>query len=233
MNWISEMSFFPVINGTISNGISDEKLEIKRVHIDNEVNEITIIAEFFIAQHTLFDLPLVTAIPITNVEVEEIVMEQIAIHFNKIQKIFINDSLERIQMMEIKEISKKKYLEMVQTNKVHPIIKEIYFSSDITPLEHNHLTFREYKKRYVIINEKIEIPTKVDSSFLEVINFIKKSFGVSKDNDHTFVILPTGWILRNEMKNLKSIKVLNQYFNLELIVDTEVGQILSIDLSNR
>lgn len=231
MNWISEMSFLPVINGTISNGISDEKLEIKRVHIDIEVKEITIIAEFFIAQHALFDLPISTAIPIRNVEVEEIVMKEIAIHFNKIQKVILNDHLERIQFMEIKDDSKKKFLEMVQSNEVHPIIKEIYFSSDISSLEHNFLTFREHMKRYKVLNGVVENPPKVDSSFLEVIKFIKASFGVSKDANYT--LLPTGWILKNDIKNLESIKFFNQYFNVELIVDIEVGQILSIHLSNR
>ncbi len=133
------------VDGTLGDRISNEKLEIKRVQIDKKCNDITIIAQFFIAIHTLFDLPIVTAIPITNDEVEEIVMEQIAIHFNTIQKIIINERLERIQLREIKEFSKNKFLEMSQTNQIHPIIKELYFSSEIIPLGYKFLTFRENK----------------------------------------------------------------------------------------
>ncbi|MGG2028000.1 hypothetical protein AB1282_20065 [Gottfriedia sp. S16(2024)] len=233
MNWLREMNVKTGVNGTLGNGISNEKLEIKIVQIDKKRNDITIIAQFFIAIHTLFDLPLVTAIPITNDEVEEIVMEQIAVHFNKIQKIVINDRLERIQLREIKDFSKYKFLEMSRYNQIHPIIRELYFSSDIIPLEHNFLTFRENKKLYQVLNEKIEIPFQTDSSFLDVIKFIKKSFGVSEEDNHTFVISPAGWKLRNEIKNLESIKLFSKYFNLELIVDNENSQILSLDLLNR
>lgn len=139
------MNIMTAVDGTLGDRISNEKLEIKRVQIDKKCNDITIIAQFFIAIHTLFDLPIVTAIPITNDEVEEIVMEQIAIHFNTIQKIIINERLERIQLREIKEFSKNKFLEMSQTNQIHPIIKELYFSSEIIPLGYKFLTFRENK----------------------------------------------------------------------------------------
>lgn len=233
MNWLRELYDLQVINGNLANGIHNEKLEIKRVHINDKCTDITIIAQFFIAQHTLFEIPISTAIPISNVEVEEIVMKEIAIHFNKIQKIIINDRLVRIQLMEIKEDSKYRFLEMEQSNQIHPIIKDLYFSSEIFPLEYNFLTFREHKKRYQVIIEKVEIPSETDSSFLEVIKFIKKSFGVSDDFNHTLVISPTGWKLKNDIKNLESIKLFSQYFNLELFVDSDIGQILSIDLSNR
>ncbi|WP_088043361.1 hypothetical protein [Bacillus sp. EAC] len=233
MNWLREMNVITVVNGTLGNGISNEKLEINRIQIDGKCNDITIIAQFFIAIHTLFDLPIVTAFPITNEEVEEIVMEQIAIHFNKIQKIIINNRLERIQLMEIKDFSKNKFLEMSRFNQIHPIIRELYFSSEIIPLEHNFLTFRENKKRYQVLNEKIGIPSQADSSFLDVIMFIKKSFGVSKEDNHTSVISPAGWKIKNDIKKLESIKLFSQYFNLELIVDSDNGQILAIDLLNR
>ncbi|WP_088011691.1 hypothetical protein [Gottfriedia acidiceleris] len=165
MDWLREMNVMAVVNGTLGNGISNEKLEIKRVQIDKKCNDITIIAQFFIAIHTLFDLPIVTAIPITNDEVEEIVMEQIAIHFNKIQKIIINERLERIQLRKIKDFSKNKLLEMSRTNQIHQIIKELYFSSEIIPMEHNFLSFRVNKKLYQVLNEKIEIPAQTDSNF--------------------------------------------------------------------
>ena len=122
---------------------------------------------------------------------------------------------------------------MVQSNKVHPFIEELYFSSEIIPLEYNILTFREKKKRYQIINQKIEAPFEINDSFLEVIQFIKDSFCVSNDTHYSCVVMPSGWILKNELKNHESIKLLSQYFNLELIVDIDVGQILSIYLSNR
>jgi len=110
LNWIRELNDIPVIKGSkLVNGVSNEKLEIKRIHLNDKLNDITIIAQFFIANHTLYDLPISTAFPITNVEVEEIVMKEIAIHFNKIQKIIINDRLERIQLMEIKDNTKKNF----------------------------------------------------------------------------------------------------------------------------
>ncbi|EOV9528345.1 hypothetical protein ACE41A_16425 [Bacillus cytotoxicus] len=133
MNWIKKVSVNPLNEKSfeMSPANSNDELRIQSVHLEREDNNISILAQLFMANHILYDVPtLLSAIPITSPQINEI-----ANHFNKFQKIYVNNQLKRIQFQELKSFSKNQFKDMLKNNAIHPIVQELYFLTEKESIE--------------------------------------------------------------------------------------------------
>ncbi|HDX9589324.1 hypothetical protein [Bacillus multifaciens] len=230
MNWVKKKSDYPLGNESfvMDDGI-DNEINIQNVCLERVSDNISIIAQLFIANHILYEIPTVlTAIPITNQKIEGIVVNEIAIHFNKIQKIYINKRLERIQFQELKDVSRNRFKDMLKNNLIHPIIKELYFLGEKESLEDRYINIgKRQQVQYEVLKEYVEPSTIIDSDLLHVIWFIKNTFCIT---EKSFTILPIGWELKDNLKELETLKLFNQMSDSLLItVDSETAKVLYIN----
>ncbi|EMA6344004.1 hypothetical protein ACH0R4_RS10310 [Bacillus cytotoxicus] len=235
MNWLKKVSVNPLNEESfeMDSVNSNDELRIQSVHLEREDNNISILAQLFMANHILYDVPtLLSAIPITSPQIEDIVTNEIANHFNKVQKIYVNNQLKRIQFQELKSFSKNQFKDMLKNNAIHPIVQELYFLTEKESIEDRYINISEKQQvKYKVLKEYIEPPTIINSDLTRVMWFIKNTFYLT---EASFTVLPIGWELKNNLKELEILKLFNEMSDSLLItIDSENNKVLYIDCINR
>ncbi|MFD3449456.1 hypothetical protein ACFDTO_33295 [Microbacteriaceae bacterium 4G12] len=226
MKWLREQSVHiasdePLI---LEAGDPDPHVHIQTVQLEGQTDNISVIAQLFIAPHLLYGEYCLTAIPITSKEMEERVEREIAIYFNKIQKIYVDRKIERFQFQKLKDTSRDQFQEMLQGNLIHSVVKELYFLAEKEPLENQ---ISKQQVRYKVVKEYLPAPTTLDPDFLHAMHLIENT--ICKV-EQSFALLPIGWKLKEELREFETLKVFSALFDsVFLTVNPETNQVLYME----
>jgi hypothetical protein len=227
MDWIKKELDVTNDNLEVIRSQQDEEFLIENFKVEKTVETISNVGQLLIANHVLYEISgLMTAIPITDNEIEQVAINEVATHFNKVQKIYVNQQLNRIQCRELKERSKRMFNEQLKEKRIHPFVKELYFLKEKDSFEDRYINISNCEKvRYKVLKQNVP-PSSIKAP-TDIINFIKDSF-CQKQNH--FTVLPIGWELSNELLELESMRLLSEVSDtLFLQVDPNSNKVLYME----
>ncbi|OXS61423.1 hypothetical protein B0G93_10676 [Bacillus sp. V-88] len=206
----------------------EHNFSIENFKVEETSNTISTVGQLLTANHVLYDIPtLMTPIPITSQAIEEVAINEVAIHFDNIQKIYVNNQLDRIQLRELKESSRRLFMDMLKENSIHPFVKELYFLKKREPLEDRYINISRCEKiRYKVLKQRV--PRSSIKVPEEIINFVKDTFC---NREKVFTILPIGWKLSDKLLELEALKLLSEVSDsLFIQVDADSNKVLYLEI---
>ncbi|THF81670.1 hypothetical protein [Cohnella fermenti] len=206
LNWLKEidrrMSDF-------SHEQHSPNLSIKTLKNDAATTDISLIAQFFLTTTAMHYSNALVHIP-TPPEVRETAINEVACHFAKIQYLYREKELFKIQMQNLLPGTECQLKKLHAENRLHPIVKDLFgtpYSSD----SHAH----NLTKTYQIDCRKIE--PFGDEAFDAVWEFIKSSFLKAEGS---LTISPASWKMVDELANSTALRYFaTKCSSMYLIVD--------------
>lgn len=181
---------------------------------------ISSLAQYFLAPFLLVDSNGIFDIPAVDKIIQDIVIKEIAPHFNKTVKVSYENQI-IIRVQNVKESSKTHFLNLIKNHRVNAIVNDLY-SKDPTNWEGN-FTIKEYKVNLHAVKKSVE------NDILPMWNFFERSF-VRAYGD--LVILPNGWVFDESFKARIAVQAFAGVCNsMTITVNQENKMISSIQIN--
>ena len=127
----------PIIE--IREKVKHPKVVYDRVDIEElSGQQISSIAQYLLAPFILVSSNGMLDIPIVDDKTLDIVIKDIAPHFNKVVKITTNEKLTDIRLQNVRESSKIHFMNLKENRKVNAIVNDIYSEGTSTGEKHSH-----------------------------------------------------------------------------------------------
>lgn len=164
---------------------------------------------------------VVTHIKIPNADLFEQIIQEVALHFKKIELILEGQNVTEVMLSEPVESS----LEQINELKINPIINDIFMRKG------NYKHLQPYQVKHKMLYE-------VDSSFIDLYENIEFDSvydcicAVSAGKEDV-LIYPKNWIVNDDLKDSLAIRYFSNHRNtkgLYLLVDTETNLVLHVHI---
>lgn len=217
---INDIEQDPVIK--IRENYEQPRVIYEKLDIDEPSRkEISSIAQYLLAPFILVSSNGMFEIPIEDDKTLEIVIHEIAPHFNKVVKITTDEKQVVIRLQNVRESSKIYFLNLRENRKVNAIVNDIY--SNGTSNWGEIFTPKEYRVNLDLIRKT------TNHDILSMWDFF----------EHTFVqayggmsILPNGWSFNESFKDRIAVQSFASVCNeMTVTVNSENNIITSILIS--
>lgn len=198
------------------------KVEYEKVDIDEPSGqEISSIAQYLLAPFLLVSSNGMLDIPIVDDKTLDIVIKDIAPHFDKVIKTTTNEKLTDIRLQNIRESSKIHFMNLKEHRKINAIVNDIY--SEGTSNWGETFTPKEYRVNLDLIKKT------TNHDIVSMWDFF----------EHTFVqayggmaIIPSGWSFDESFKDRVAVQSFASVCNeMTVTVNSENNFITSIFIS--
>lgn len=194
-----------------------EKLEVD----EPSGKEISSIAQYVLAPFILVSSNGMFDIPIVDDKTLDIVMKDIAPHFNKVVKITTNEKQVDIRLQNVRENSNIHFINLKENRKVNAIVNDIYSEGTLNRGE--TFTRKEYRVTLELVRKT------ASHDILSMWDFF----------EHTFVqtyggmaIIPSGWSFDESFKHRVAVQSFASVCNeMTVTVNSENNSITSILIS--
>ena len=210
----------PIIE--IREKIKHPKVVYDRLDIEEPSGQqISSIAQYYLAPFILVSSNGMLDIPIVDDKTLDIVIKDIAPHFNKVVKITTNEKLTDIRLQNVRESSKIHFMNLKENRKVNAIVNDIY--SEGTSSWGETFTPKEFRVNLDLVRKT------ANHDILSMWDFF----------EHTFVqtyggmaIIPSGWSFDESFKDRVAVQSFASVCNEMMItVNSENNFITSILIS--
>lgn len=183
--------------------------------------QVSSIAQYLLAPFILVSSNGILDIPIVDDKTLDIVIKEIAPHFNKVVKITTNEKQAVIRLQHVREISKIHFMNLKESCKVNAIVNDIY--SEGTSNWGEIFTSKEYRVNLELVRKT------ANHDILSMWDFF----------EHTFVqtyggmaIIPSGWSFDEFFKDRVAVQSFASVCNeMTVTVNSEKNIITSILIS--
>ncbi|MFQ3544530.1 hypothetical protein Q7A53_10605 [Halobacillus rhizosphaerae] len=217
-SWLTEIER-PAINKNIHSN-----LKIERIREKKDIYEISDILLFIASSDIIFDINFHIALPTPTKFTLNIILNEIAPHFNKVLLIKEKDTITEINLKFLKKHSQKLLNKALLEEAADSIINDIYRTNHLYNIPAEGLNLRYYK-----VNSKYIQPVTV-KNFDRVMEFIDGSFLAS---GKSFSIRTSGWTLEEELKNSITIRAFSSISKeIILVVNSADNTVVFVDIYN-
>jgi hypothetical protein len=190
-----------------------EKLIVEE-SVERQISSLT---QYFLAPFILVDSNGILDIPVFDNDIQDIVLKDIAPHFNRVTKVKTKNQV-ILRVQNVRESSQIQFLNQIKNGRINEIVNEIY--SKGTTGWGGHFTIKEYKVNLEAVKKSI------DNDILPMWNFFERSFVQAYRN---LVILPNGWAFDESFKDRITVQSFAGVCNsMTVIVNQENNMITSI-----
>ena len=183
--------------------------------------QVSSIAQYLLAPFILVSSNGILDIPIVDDKTLDIIIKEIAPHFNKVVKITTNEKQAVIRLQHVREISKIHFMNLKESRKVNAIVNDIY--SEGTSNWGEIFTLKEYRVNLELVRKT------ANHDILSMWDFF----------EHTFVqtygwmaIIPSGWSFDESFKDRVAVQSFASVCNeMTVTVNSEKNIITSILIS--
>jgi len=198
------------------------KVEYERLDIEEPFEQqISSIAQYFLAPFILVSSNGMLDIPIGDDKTLDIVIKEIAPHFNKVVKITTNEKQVDIRLQNARESSKIHFMNLKENRKVNAIVNDIY--SEGTSSWGETFTPKEFRVNLALVR-------KTDNhDILSMWDFFEHTFVQASGG---MAIIPSGWSFDESFKDRIAVQTFASVCNEMMItVNSENNFITSILIS--
>lgn len=221
MDWITEVPSRGNFNENNDDMFSIPK--IRKLDLSEIKPCFDTISHFFLSLSTTGEQPNVTYLPIPNEKIYEMALQCLGTHFADVKSVAINGDVKQLILREVVYESEKKLQEARLNNEIHPIIMDLFFSSDLNNITKPHEV--QNKTVYKIINSKIE--TYQSTGFEATWNFLSNCY--SREGD--LLVTPGNWYLNDELKNSVALRYFSaKVSKLNLWVNSDTLEVLYLHM---
>ncbi|WP_127530656.1 hypothetical protein [Paenibacillus kobensis] len=195
MNWLKQMDNYMFCSNT---ALEQPEFSIETVHSCN-ADYLTEIGQFMIAP---VDDNTQIQIPVKNKNAYDVILQDLAPHFDKVQAVYVQESIEQVILSQLKAGSQKRLEDLVRKQTVSPLVRDLY-RSGISKSDHFPMKLQWFQ----LINAEMDGYGNIVAS--DLIWFIENTFLANG----TLAILPTGWKLNDDLKNSIALRFFARHFD--------------------
>ncbi|MCP3773539.1 hypothetical protein NLX71_09470 [Paenibacillus sp. MZ04-78.2] len=190
--------------------------EVTNINLADQ--QLSSIAQFFIAPFIYINPNGVLHIPIGKEFIYEKLIEEVAPHFERIRKV---TSGEQVQVMleNVKETSKENFLSVFNTGNINAIALDLYANGSAS-LETGSHTIKEYKVNLEAVTRTL------GHDIVSIWNFFKHSF---VQINGQLVLMPNNWNFDESFKDRITVQAFSSVCSsMTILVNTDNNLITSI-----
>ena len=198
------------------------KVVYERLDIEEPSGQqISSIAQYYLAPFILVSSNGILDIPIVDDKTLDIVIKDIAPHFNKVVKITTNEKLTDIRLQNVRESSKIHFMNLKESRKINAIVNDIY--SEGTSHWGETFTPKEYRVTLELVRKT------ANHDILSMWDFFKHTFVQSYGG---MAIIPSGWSFDESFKDRVAVQSFASVCNeMTITINSENNFITSILIS--
>lgn len=192
-------------------------------HLDtsNYEYKFSVTSQFFLALALSSEKDTIITLSILQKDILKELMENIAVHFQEVKGIYINETLDSIILSHVNTKSSLLFNKNNEEDLIHPIIKNLFFFANSS----KDLKYEVSKKLFKINKSRID-PFKTES-FENTWRVIEKCFS----DENELVIRPKHWVLDDELKNSIALRYFSTVAsNVYLWVNEDTLDVLYLHL---
>ncbi|WP_139787160.1 hypothetical protein [Cohnella massiliensis] len=224
MSWFQEVKRLDFSSFSRTDRTEHPEIKTYRRSTINPDSTISVLSQFFLTASALSAPNSLVWVPITNEEVNERTISELTNHFSKIQYIYSDSSLVKIQMQNMLPHSILEFRRLLSDKKLHPIVRELFAKENANLAEEDD--FGE-TATYQVECGKLE--PYFDHSFESVWEFIQQSFLRSEGS---FIVCPISWKLTNELQHSIALRYFStKCRDIHFVVNKDTHSVKAVHLS--
>lgn len=193
---------------------------VERLNFPDEVREMSLIGQFFVASCVLVDSRTVVQVPIFTQRERDILLREVAPHLTSCKIMHFQDEERTIAILSgVKSDSKDLFLRLREEGELHPLVTDLFREGGIRQDRMSNVpVLYELSKEAIGVSEP--------DGFRELWDFISNTF-VTEQSD--FTIIPSGWEFGEPIKASLYLQALNGVCSkLRLYVDPNSNCVIGI-----
>ena len=213
--WLTEIDK-PVVNKSKE---LHSDLNIERLSENKDTYEISDVFLFFASPNIIFNIDFLTALPTPTKFSLNVILNEMAPHYNKVQVIKKKDNITTINLKFLKKHSQRLLNKALLEGVLGGIINDIYRTNEL------HISMHRLNLKYYKVNGKYIQTVKLEG-FDRVMEFLESSFLTSGG---PFTLSPSGWTLEEELKNSIAIRAFSSFSKeIILVVDSADNTVVAV-----
>ncbi|MFM9279637.1 hypothetical protein [Paenibacillus jiagnxiensis] len=220
MEWVKEVSKEYVYSRFNSCSDQDGEIELLKSKEKTGTNNITTLAQFYLAMAIHHPEGTYSSIPIANTYSYEKIKIELSPHYKKVQVVYVNKIPQFIIFQSARNESIEQIKQLAQINKINPIIEDLFLKQ---PEKH---AISSPSTRYYLI-KKSYIQDVDNPDFEPVWNFLQMSYG----RERGVSLVPNGWKFYDGLLTSKAIGfIANRCYELVFAVDISTNAVIGLDI---
>ncbi|WP_078554359.1 hypothetical protein [Bacillus alkalicellulosilyticus] len=196
------------------------ELIIESIETTNELKEMGPVFQFFASFDFIFETDSLLSLPTPNQNVVKTIMNEVVPHYVDIKQIFIDGELKEINVMDLKEESKRLVKDSL-SNGIYPVIPDLYRTNNL------NLPTGPRELKHFLVNQEMITPLHIDETE-EIRDFLINSFFTDRGS---ISLQPTGWKLEDNLKESVTIRTFSTFAKqIVLIVDDKNMNVVGLDI---
>ncbi|UOQ43736.1 hypothetical protein MUN89_17900 [Halobacillus salinarum] len=197
-------------------------IKIERLSETKDIYEISDVFLFIASSGIIFNINFLIALPTPTKFSLNVILNEIAPHFHKVQLIKTNDNITTINLKFLKTHSQELLNKALDEQSPDSIINDIYRTNKLYKIPKHGLNLKYYKVHCEYIQ-----PVTLQN-FDRVMDFIDSSFLKSGE---PFSLRTSGWILEEELKNSIAIRAFSSFSKeIILVVNSADDTVVFVDI---
>ncbi|WP_245805841.1 hypothetical protein [Bacillus alkalicellulosilyticus] len=196
------------------------ELNIEIIETTNDLKEMSPVCQFFASFDVILETDSLLTLPTPNQNVLKKIMDEVVPHYRDIKQIIIDGELKEINVLGLKEESKR-IVQYSLSNGIYPVISDLYRTKNLSlPTEPRDL-------KYYMVNQEMITPLQIDGTE-EIRDFLKNTFFTDRGS---IALQPTGWKLEDDLKESVTIRTFSTFAKqIVLVVDDNNMSVVGLDI---
>ncbi|MCM3702092.1 hypothetical protein [Paenibacillus macerans] len=220
MDWIRGSSLIEYV-GEERMVFDSPDFRMEKVDLNRIPQTMTALGQFFTVASLWVEPDTMVILPAEDEEMHNLVVDQLAVHFEKVRYLIRGDKVEEVNMQRLKKGSAELF--GAADTGIFPVLKDLY--REPRPTE------RQWSRKsllyYTVETGRLQA---YDASGTEDIKrFLQKAYF---DRGESFVLQPLGWTFEEDLRESVALRFFAGFVPfLTLIVDGDTHEVLSLELS--